>query len=84
MDHFQHLFGKLKILYLVNLYILQILLYTKGNFVVGSQSYDTRGEVKLALPRCRLSKFGNSHNLIFILNCLRFCIRTNVLPYIIS
>lgn len=65
MDHFQQLFRKLKILHLVNLYIFQIFIYTKGNvanFVVGSQSYDTRGEVKLALPRYRLSKFGNSHN----------------------
>lgn len=73
LDHCKPLFLRLRILTVINLYILQVLIYTKQHmnlFELRSNihTYNTRGNSQLDLPQHRLAKSGNS----FKINCVKF------------
>jgi hypothetical protein len=73
LDHCRPLFIQTKILTIINLYIFQVLVYTKNNLNLFTtrkdiHSHDTRNRTKLDIPQHRLSKFGTSHKV----NCVNF------------
>lgn len=72
-DHCRPLFIDMKLLTVVNLYIYQVLVYTKSNiqFFTSRQlihSHFTRNNNRLDLPYHRLSKVGSSYKI----NCVKF------------
>lgn len=73
LAHCRPIFIELKIPTVINLYIFQVLLYTKTNlqcFPIRAEShqYNTRGGGKLNILPHRLAKSGNSYKL----NCIKF------------
>jgi hypothetical protein len=73
LAHCRPLFVEFKIPTVVNLYILQVLMYTKTNLAsfpmrMDIHSHNTRGRGKIDIQQHRLAKTGNSLKL----NCIRF------------
>ncbi len=73
LEHCRPLFIKAKILTVINLYIYQILIYTKINLHLfftreNVHQHSTRFSHKLDLPQHRLSKTGSSYKA----NCIKF------------
>ncbi len=73
LAHCRPLFIQMKILTVYNLYIFQILTFTKTNLNLFSTRQDThthftRNRTQLDIPQHRLAKIGTSHQV----NCLRF------------
>lgn len=86
MEHCKPLFVQLNMLTVVNLYILQVLLYTKQNqhkfFTRNSiHSHNTRGKDFLDLPHHRLAKSGNSYQINSIKFFNRLPVTAHLTPF---